>query len=167
MSNEEFIDALYVAGWRSLGDAQHENIRKLLDECALSDVQELPVQIRDGMWWPDGYVTDPNGAIVPPRGRSRDYNFGYDQGYSDGLLSIKDSVKAIEERVRAALTPEGYKLAPLDPTLEMYNAAVIDFCNWEVKCSEENRAGEEFSQPNFSHSDVYRAMLAASPKVQS
>lgn len=134
-----------------------------MNDQTIKKEQELPLTLRSGIWWPEGYVTDPDGKIIPPAGRLHDFKFGYDQGYSDGMQSIKDSVKAIEDRVRATAVPEGYKLVPLIPTIEMYNAACIAFCKWEVLCDEECRAEKEFSQPNFTHSDAYQAMLAAVP----
>jgi hypothetical protein len=66
--------------------------------------------------------------------------------------------------------PEGWKLAPIEPNLDQYNAACRAYCDWQAKCQEEERehgdelrTSWEYSQPNFTHSDVYRAMLAAAP----
>lgn len=50
--------------------------------------------------------------------------------------------------------PEGYKLVPLEPTPEMYNAACHAYHAWRFTTSE---------QPDWTHRDTYRAMLSAAP----
>jgi hypothetical protein len=55
-------------------------------------------QTIDGIFWPNGYCTDPNGKIIAPKGRHEDFNFGYERGYADGLLAIRTSIQEIERR---------------------------------------------------------------------
>jgi hypothetical protein len=64
-------------------------------------VGEPKLTIHDGIWWPEGYCRDPNGAIIAPVGMDAHFNFGRDIGYAEGLVAHKESVAAIELRVRA------------------------------------------------------------------
>ena len=65
----------------------------------------------------------------------------------------------------ATTIPDGYVLAPKEPTREMYLAACSAFVNWQTLCNSEASRGLLYSQPDFDHNDVYREMLAAAPSI--
>jgi len=88
----------------------------------------------------------------------------YEPGHSMHL----NAAPADRDVMRQA--PEGWKLAPIEPNLDQYNAACRAYVDWQAKCQEEARAHENepseswfYSQPHFTHTDVYIAMLAAAP----
>lgn len=60
----------------------------------------MDTQTHSQLKFPQGYCTNPNGVIVPTKEGYEHFNFGYDAGYIDGLQSIKDSLAAIECRVK-------------------------------------------------------------------
>lgn len=56
-------------------------------------------------------------------------------------------------------------LVPREPTNEMYLAACQAFTNWSHQCDLERDGEAPFTKGSFTHSDTYRAMLAAVPKL--
>jgi hypothetical protein len=63
--------------------------------------------------------------------------------------------RAVLAEARAPVAiPEGWKLVPVEPTNAMYDAAVRAYMTWHEA---------EIDGSKFTHNDVYRAMLAASP----
>jgi DNA repair exonuclease SbcCD ATPase subunit len=68
--------------------------------------------------------------------------------------SMVEKVRSAMEAQASVREVPGYKLVPLEPTDEMYNAAGRAFHAWRHTTT---------TQPDFTHKDSYRAMLAAAP----
>lgn len=78
------------------------------------------------------------------------------------INGLRELVKELEGEQKEQC-PIGWKMVPIEPTLDMYNAACKAFCAWEAKSYQEELDGKDFSQPIFSHYDTYRAMVEVVP----
>ena len=62
-----------------------------------------------------------------------------------------------------AAQPQAAIQAPAEATEEMYLAACRAYMGWDALCNSEEGRNLPYSQPQFTHRDVYRAMIAAAP----
>lgn len=77
------------------------------------------------------------------------------QGYqSDALVAGLATLESWLATPAPQCVPAGFVLVPKEPTPEMYRAACQAFAAW---------AGTTTEQPDFTHCDSYRAMIAAAP----
>jgi len=79
------------------------------------------------------------------------------------IRALKSKPAATLAASAAQPAPDGWKLAPIEPTQEMYLAACRAYINWLALCDSEAAREVPHLQPDFKHADVYRAMLAAAP----
>ncbi len=113
-------------------------------------------KIIDGIFWPAGYCTAPDGAIVPPAGKYEDFTFGYNIGYAEGLVAIKDSVKAIEARVEKRLA----ECAPVEQVDALTDEQIMSIKE-DSDCKVIRDFGYNQALPSRKHIAFARAVIAA------
>lgn len=89
---------------------------------------------------------------------------------SDKVRSNLNFVRELSSAIAthaAKQVQAGFVLAPIEPTYAMQYAAERAYVEWSYQCDEERDKEAPFTKGMFTHSDTYRAMIAAAPSATS
>jgi hypothetical protein len=107
----------------------------------------------------------PNPDVAVPSLPEPSYTFSQPVQYTAVQMCAYARTAILADRAagRASAEPEGFVLVPREPTEAMQYAAERAFVEWGRQCDFERDGEVPFTKDKFTHSDSYRAMLAAAP----